>query len=73
VRVKLRTAVSLTDAERAEMGRRLTGMFGGRELVIEETVDQSLLGGFVAEMGSTILDGSLDTQLARMRDRLARA
>lgn len=73
VRVKLRTAITLTDAERTDLGRRLTGMFGGRELIIEETVDSSLLGGFVAEVGSTVLDGSLDTQLARMRDRLARA
>ena len=32
-----------------------------------------MLGGFVAEVGSRILDGSLDTQLDRMRDQLARA
>jgi F-type H+-transporting ATPase subunit delta len=73
VRVKLRTAVGFNDAERAELGRRLAAKVGGRELVIEETVDPKLLGGFVAEIGSTILDGSLDAQLVRMRDRLARA
>jgi F-type H+-transporting ATPase subunit delta len=73
VRVKLRTAASLTESERAEMNRRLGAKLGGRQLVIEETVDPTLLGGFVAEVGSMILDGSLDTQLARMRDRLARA
>lgn len=73
VRVKLRTAASLTDGERADMNRRLGAKLGGRELIIEETVDPALLGGFVAEVGSTILDGSLDTQLVRMRDRLARA
>jgi F-type H+-transporting ATPase subunit delta len=73
VRVKLRTAIGFTDAERAELGRRLTAKLGGRELVIEEIVDPNLLGGFVAEIGSTVLDGSLDAQLVRMRDRLARA
>ena len=73
VRVTLRTAVAFTDAERAELGRRLTAKLGGRELLIEETVDPNLLGGFVAEIGSTILDGSLDAQLGHMRDRLARA
>ena len=41
--------------------------------VREERVDAQLLGGFVAEVGSMILDGSLDTQLERMRERLARA
>lgn len=73
VRVKVRTAINLTDAERTALRVRLARVFHGRELVIEETVDPQLLGGFVAEVGSTILDGSLDTQLAHMRDRLARA
>jgi F0F1-type ATP synthase delta subunit len=35
-------------------------------------VDGTLLGGFVAEIGSLLVDGSLDGQLAQMRDRLAR-
>jgi F0F1-type ATP synthase delta subunit len=35
-------------------------------------VDNTLLGGFVAQIGSLILDGSLDGQLERMRERLAR-
>jgi F-type H+-transporting ATPase subunit delta len=72
VRVTLRTAVALTDAERQQLTSRLSGLLGGKKLVIEERVDASLLGGFVAEVGSTILDGSLDSQLDRMRDRLAR-
>lgn len=73
LRVKLRTAIPLTDAERGTLSRRLVQLLHGRGLVIEETVDAHLLGGFVAEVDSTILDGSLDTQLDRMRDRLARA
>jgi F0F1-type ATP synthase delta subunit len=35
-------------------------------------VDATLLGGFIAQVGSLILDGSLDGQLARLRERLAR-
>ena len=73
VRVKLRTAVAMTDAERDELSRRLSRLLEGKKLLIEESVDRGLLGGFVAEVGSMILDGSLDTQLDRMRDRLARA
>ncbi len=42
------------------------------QVVIEEVVDPTLMGGFVAEIGSLILDGSLDGQLARLRQRLAR-
>ena len=73
VRVKLRTAVALTDAERDQLRNRLSRLLDGRTLILEESVDSQLLGGFVAEAGSMILDGSLDTQLDRMRDRLARA
>jgi F-type H+-transporting ATPase subunit delta len=73
VRVKLRTAVTLTPAEREALSARLSRQLGGKTLLIEESVDPQLLGGFVAEVGSMILDGSLDTQLNRMRDRLARA
>lgn len=73
VRVKLRTAVRFTDAERESLGRRMSQLLEGRELVIDESVDPNLLGGFVAEVGSMILDGSLDTQLVRIREQLARA
>ena len=41
VRVKLRTAVALTDAEREQLSARLARMLGGKKLVIEETVDRS--------------------------------
>jgi F-type H+-transporting ATPase subunit delta len=73
VRVKLRTAIRFSDAERETLSRRLSQVLDGRELVIDESLDPTLLGGFVAEIGSTILDGSLDTQLVKMRDQLARA
>ena len=73
VRVKLRTAIALTDTERDTLRARLSRMLQAKELVIEESVDTALLGGFVAEIGSRILDGSLDTQLDRLREQLARA
>ena len=39
---------------------------------VDAVVDKNLLGGFVAEIGSVIVDGSLDGQLARLKERLAR-
>jgi len=70
-RATVRTAVPLTDGEKQELGRRLEGALGKR-ILLEERVDPTLLGGFVAQVGSYIVDGSLDGQLARMRERLAR-
>lgn len=69
VRAQVRTAVALTAEERRQIAERLARAVGKRVL-IEEHVDRSLLGGFVAQIGSLILDGSLDGQLSRMRERL---
>lgn len=73
VRARVRTMVPLTDEERRTLASRLSAALGGRTVLIEEVVDRGLLGGFVAEIGSLIVDGSLDGQLARLRQRLARA
>jgi F-type H+-transporting ATPase subunit delta len=71
VRARVRGAVALTDDELGKLARQI-GRAVGKEVLVEHTVDASLLGGFVAEVGSLVLDGSLDGQLARMRQRLAR-
>ncbi|HXH82092.1 MAG TPA: ATP synthase F1 subunit delta [Candidatus Tectomicrobia bacterium] len=73
VRARVRTAMRLTDADRAALADRLGRALGGKTVIVEPVVDASLLGGFVAEIDSLVVDGSLDGQLARLRDRLARA
>ena len=72
VRARVRTAVPLTDPERDALRARLGRVMGGKQVLVDEHVDQTLLGGFVAEIGSYIVDGSLDGQLARIGERLAR-
>jgi F-type H+-transporting ATPase subunit delta len=69
-RAQVRSAVALTDKEKRELSARLERALGKR-ILLEERVDSTLLGGFVAQVGSLILDGSLDGQLARLRQRLA--
>ena len=71
VRATVRTAIALTGEERRQLAGRIERALGKRAM-LAETVDTSLLGGFVAQVGSLILDGSLDGQLQRMRERLAR-
>jgi F-type H+-transporting ATPase subunit delta len=70
VRARVRTAVRLSDAERSALSDRLGHALGGKHVLLEEVADRKLLGGFVAEVGSLLVDGSLDGQLARLRDRL---
>jgi len=71
VRAQVRCAVPLTEGERQALSERL-GRVVGRQVVVEEAVDSTLLGGFVAQIGSLVLDGSLDGKLARLRERLVR-
>jgi F-type H+-transporting ATPase subunit delta len=69
-RAHVRTRVALGAEDKQRLTARLEQMLGKR-ILLEEQVDHSLLGGFVAQVGSFILDGSLDGQLGRMRERLA--
>jgi F-type H+-transporting ATPase subunit delta len=72
VRARVRTAVPLTDGDRSALTAKLSSALESKQVVLDEVTDRSLLGGFVAEIGSLIVDGSLDGQLARLRQRLAR-
>lgn len=71
VRAVVRTAIALTEDERRLLAGRIERALG-KQVLLEERVDTALVGGFVAQVGSLILDGSLDGQLQRMRERLAR-
>jgi len=71
VRARVRTAVPLTDDGRRTLSVKLAQALGDRQVVLEEVVDRAMLGGFIVESGSVVLDGSLEGQLDRMRHRLA--
>ena len=71
VRAHVRTAVPLTNEERQMLSEKLGKALGRRQVVLEEIVDRAMLGGFIVESDSVVLDGSLEGQLDRMRRRLA--
>lgn len=72
VRARVRTRIALTDGEREALRSRLGAAMGGKQVIMQEGVDDNLLGGFVAEIGTYIVDGSLNGQLSRIEDRLKR-
>ncbi len=71
VRAEVTTALPLApeDAERLE--RRLSDATR-RRVTITTRVDASLIGGVIARIGSTVFDGSVATQLARVREQLVK-
>ena len=70
-RAEVTSAVALTESERQALSEGL-GRAVGRRVLVEDRVDPMLLGGFVAQIGSLVVDGSLNGQLARLRERLVR-
>jgi len=56
--VKVATAVALADAEKKALLKVLKDKVG-KEFSLHETVDKNLIAGFMVQIGSLILDGSL--------------
>jgi F-type H+-transporting ATPase subunit delta len=69
VRASLSTAVELPP-ERVAALRDGLAQATGREVQLETRVDPSLVGGAVARIGSTVFDGSVTTQLERLKRSL---
>ncbi|GAC1395820.1 MAG: F0F1 ATP synthase subunit delta [Thermoanaerobaculia bacterium] len=66
---EVRSAHKLDEQEIARLRKTLEGKFGKRVEVHVET-DPSLLGGFVAKVGSEIFDASVAGKIAKFREQL---
>ena len=69
VRAEVTTAVKLP-ADRAKAVEQSLTKMTGRTVTLETHVDPSIIGGVVARIGSTVYDGSVTTQLRKMKERL---
>ena len=69
VRAEVTTAVPLSP-ERADAIARGLSKATGKQVMLETTVDASILGGVVARIGSVVYDGSVTRQLDRMQAML---
>jgi F-type H+-transporting ATPase subunit delta len=71
VRAQVTTAEPLS-AERTAQIRQRLATATGRTVDITTTVDPAIIGGIVARIGSTVYDGSVATQLSKIREALRR-
>jgi F-type H+-transporting ATPase subunit delta len=69
-RAAVTSASALTDAEKAEL-RKVLVQISGRQVEAQYDQDPALIAGAVVRIGSRIYDGSVRTQLQRLRARLA--
>jgi F-type H+-transporting ATPase subunit delta len=68
-KAEVRSAVPLTPEATAAIAARL-GTATGTTVQVQTVVDPTLVGGVVATVGSTVYDGSVRTQLERLRKQL---
>lgn len=70
-RARVVSASKLKDKDKNRIQEALSRI-SGKDVILEVEVDESLLGGVVAYMGSQVYDGSLKNQLAQIKDSLSK-
>jgi len=66
---EVRTAVALTDDQRTRLADAL-GKATGKSVEVKAIVDRSVLGGVVAQIGDTVIDGSVRSRLEQLREAI---
>jgi F-type H+-transporting ATPase subunit delta len=69
LRVRVRSAFPLSPALQEEVRQRFA-QYTSKDIVIDQEIDPTLIGGIVAQMGSLVLDGSIRNELLRIRTEL---
>ena len=66
---EVRSAVPLDDDQRRRLAEAL-GRATGRTVEVKVVIDPEVLGGVVAQVGDTVIDGSVRSRLDELRERI---
>lgn len=66
---KITASRELSDSEKSELGQNLERLTGKR-IKPEYIIDKGIIGGVITQVGSTVYDGSVRTQLENLREEL---
>lgn len=69
IRVTVTTQSPLRDSERENLIKVLTKKFG-KQAILEEVTDSSILGGVIIKAGDTVIDGSLASRIRFIQSKL---
>jgi F-type H+-transporting ATPase subunit delta len=69
LRVRVKSALPLSPALQEEVRQRFAH-YTSKDIVIDQELDPTLIGGIVAQMGSLVLDGSIRNELLRLKTQL---
>lgn len=65
--VDVTTVVALTDELRAALKKKLSAGFGGKDVLLREHLDKSIMGGIVMSAHGKRIDASIQSQLEQAR------
>ena len=66
---EVRSSIPLTDDQKARLADAL-GKATGKNVEVKVIVDPSVLGGIVAQVGDTVIDGSVRARLDQLREQI---
>jgi F-type H+-transporting ATPase subunit delta len=66
---KVTTAVPIDNEEQKKLGERMAAITK-KQVVLTTEVDPSIVGGFIARIGDTLIDGSTKSKLEALKKRL---
>jgi F-type H+-transporting ATPase subunit delta len=69
VRVRVTSAVPLTEPEREQLGEMVRSRFDRSPLLVE-TVDPAVLGGLRVQVGDRVIDATIRSRLDALKDQL---
>jgi F-type H+-transporting ATPase subunit delta len=66
------TAVPLDDEDMLKLAQRITEIVG-KPVALKPKVDSNLIGGIMIRVGDKLIDGSIRSKLAALRNEMGRA
>ncbi|MGA1747514.1 MAG: ATP synthase F1 subunit delta, partial [Ilumatobacteraceae bacterium] len=66
---EVRSAVALSDDQQQRLAAALANATG-RQVNLKVVIDPSIIGGIVATVGDTVIDGSVRTRVEQLKSRL---
>lgn len=68
---KVTTAVPITHDQEQQLIQQLN-TYSGKQVRLETVTDEQIQGGFIVQLGDTVFDASVATQLQRLKQQLAK-
>lgn len=70
VRAKVTSAIPLSDEQLNQMASNFAQRLNVKKVILDSEVDDSIIGGAIIKTDSLIYDGSIQTQINQIRQRL---